>query len=561
MQRNRGWMWQKRRCPTHRQPLIALRCIKATQLHNLPHIPTTAQPHMNHNLYTHLRAGFPADLAATALETIDAGRATATYSWADLEQGSAQMANALLSLGVRVGDRVAVQTQKSVEAMMLYLGALRCGAVFVPLNTAYQAGEMSHFISDCTPSVVVCDAQAQPWLAPLCATLGEAQVVTLNADRSGSLMDLASNASREHAPVHSAAHDMAAILYTSGTTGRSKGALLSHHNLLSNAQTLKAHWGWQSSDVLIHVLPIFHVHGLFVAIHGALLAGAKMLWAAKFEPAQVLANLPRATVFMGVPTLYVRLLAEPTLTAELAKNMRVFVAGSAPLLAETFKSWQARTGHTIVERYGMSETVMLTSNPYLPEHGGAAARRAGTVGMPLPGVEARVVDEQGKALPQGEIGNIVVRGPNVFAAYLNLPEKTREEFTVDGFFKTGDVGSYSADGYLSIVGRSKDLIISGGYNVYPAEVEDYINALAGVAESALVGVPHPDFGEVGVAVVIAKTGAQLDAAVILAQLKTQLANFKVPKHCEVMTDLPRNAMGKVQKNLLRAQFAELFVKK
>lgn len=513
---------------------------------------------MNHNLFTHLRTGFSADLNAIAVETIDAGASPLCYTWADLEQGSAMMANAMTSLGLKKGDRVAVQTHKSVEAMMLYLAALRVGAVFVPLNTAYLAGEMAHFVTDCAPKLVVCDAAQEAGLQPLCAANKVPHLLTLNANRTGSFLTLAGQQASAHTPVQSAATDLAAILYTSGTTGRSKGALLSHRNLLSSAQTLKTHWGWRADDVLIHVLPIFHVHGLFVAIHGALLAGAKMLWAGKFEPAQVLAHMPRATVFMGVPTLYVRLLAESGLTLAAVQNMRLFVAGSAPLLAETFKAWQTRTGHTIVERYGMSETAMLTSNPYLPEHGGASARRAGTVGLPLPGVAVKVIGEQGELLPAGHIGNIVVRGPNVFAAYLNLPEKTKEEFTADGYFKTGDVGSFSADGYLSIVGRSKDLIISGGYNVYPAEVEDYINALPGVAESALVGVPHPDFGEVGVAVVIAQAGVELDAAVVLAQLKATLANFKVPKHCEMMADLPRNAMGKVQKNVLRAQFAGLF---
>jgi malonyl-CoA/methylmalonyl-CoA synthetase len=513
---------------------------------------------MTANLYTHLRVGFPKLLSATAVETIDAGDQPLFYTWSNLEQGSAMLANALRKLGVRKGDRVAVQTQKSVEAMMLYLASLRAGAVFVPLNTAYQAGEMAHFISDSKPTVVVCDASHQTWLKPLCTEYGVAHLVTLNADRTGNLLDLAAAQPRLFATVTSQPDDIAAILYTSGTTGRSKGALLSHNNLLSNARTLKAHWGWQPNDVLIHVLPIFHVHGLFVAIHGALLAGAKMLWAAKFEPSQVLANFPRSTVFMGVPTLYVRLLAESGLSKQAVGNMRIFIAGSAPLLAETFKEWQARTGHTIVERYGMSETVMLTSNPYA---GAAALRRAGTVGKPLPGVQVVVADEAGKPLPHGEIGNIVVKGPNVFTAYLNLPEKTKEEFTADGYFKTGDVGSYSADGYLSIVGRSKDLIISGGYNVYPAEIESYINDMPGVAESALVGVPHPDFGEVGVAVVVAKASSQLNAGLILAQLKTLVANFKVPKHCEIMVDLPRNAMSKVQKNVLRAQFADLFAKK
>ncbi len=516
---------------------------------------------MSHNLYTHLRASFPQSLTATAVETIDAGSAPLSYSWNDLEQGSAMLANALQALGVRRGDRVAVQTHKSVEAMMLYLATLRLGGVFVPLNTAYQAGEMAHFISDAKPTVVVCDSANEAWLKPLCDQHGVMHLVSLNANRTGSLLTLAATQPHSFTTVTSQADDIAAILYTSGTTGRSKGALLSHNNLLSNAQTLKAHWGWQASDVLIHVLPIFHVHGLFVAIHGALLAGAKMLWAAKFEPAQVLSHFSRATVFMGVPTLYVRLLAEASLTPAAVSKMRIFIAGSAPLLAETFKEWQSRTGHTIVERYGMSETVMLTSNPYHAIDGKPADRRAGTVGKPLPGVAVNVVDEAGKPLAQGEIGNIVVKGPNVFAAYLNLPEKTKEEFTADGYFKTGDVGSYSADGYLSIVGRSKDLIISGGYNVYPAEIEGYINDMAGVAESALVGVPHPDFGEVGVAVLVPKAGAVLDASAITAQLKALVANFKVPKHCAIMADLPRNAMGKVQKNLLRAQFADLFTKK
>ena len=517
---------------------------------------------MTSNLFTHLRSGFPKHLSAIAVETIDAGATPLFYSWQDLEQGSAMLANALCKLGVGKGDRVAVQTQKSVEAMMLYLACLRAGAVFVPLNTAYQAGEMAHFISDSKPVVVVCDAANDGWLTPLCTEHGLAQgktrVVTLNANRTGSLLDLAVLQSRTFDTVRSKASDIAAILYTSGTTGRSKGALLSHNNLLSNAQTLKVHWGWQSNDVLIHVLPVFHVHGLFVAIHGALLAGAKMLWAAKFEPSQVLMNLPRATVFMGVPTLYVRLLAEKELSPSVVKNMRIFIAGSAPLLAETFKEWQTRTGHTIVERYGMSETIMLTSNPY---NGEPSLRRAGTVGVPLPGVSVNVVDDIGKPLPQGEIGNIVVKGPNVFAAYLNLPEKTEEEFTADRYFKTGDVGSYSADGYLSIVGRSKDLIISGGYNVYPAEIEGYINDIVGVAESALIGVPHPDFGEVGVAVVVPKAGVTLDPQSILSQLKAQVANFKIPKHCDIVVDLPRNAMGKVQKNLLRTRFEHLFLKK
>jgi len=345
-------------------------------------------------------------------------------------------------------------------------------------------------------------------------------------------------------------------LYTSGTTGRSKGAMLSHGNLLSNAQVLKYYWGWQRGDVLIHALPIFHVHGLFVAIHGALLNGSKMLWMDRFEPRRAIALMAQATIFMGVPTLYTRMLSEPALDRKAAAGMRLFIAGSAPLLLDTFEAWQKRTGHTILERYGMSETLMLTSNPYLPNViGKPTARRGGTVGLPLPGLRLRIGGADGQVLPTGEVGGIEVSGPSVFSGYWRMPEKTAEEFTADGFFKTGDVGLIDAQGFVSIVGRSKDLYISGGYNVYPAEIEGFMNALPGVLETAIVGVPNPDFGEVGVAVVIAKPGAQLDATDLLAQLKTQVARFKVPKRCYVVAELPRNAMGKVQKNLLRARYA------
>jgi len=347
---------------------------------------------------------------------------------------------------------------------------------------------------------------------------------------------------------------VAVIIYTSGTTGRSKGAMLTHGNMLSNALVLKVYWGWRSAaqggDVLIHALPIFHVHGLFVAIHGALINGSKMIWLARFDPKRVVENLPRATVFMGVPTLYVRLLAEPGLTQAACGHMRLFISGSAPLLMDTFKAWQVRTGHIILERYGMSETIMLTSNPYQGE------RRGGTVGAPLPGVSLRVVDERNAPVAADEIGDIQVKGPNVFAGYWRMPEKTSAEFTPDSFFKTGDVGKQDADGYVTIVGRSKDLIISGGYNVYPAELESFVNDLPGVAESAVVGVPHPDFGEVGVVVVVPRAGAKVESADILAQLKASVANYKVPKQCFVVPELPRNAMGKVQKNLLRQQYAD-----
>ena len=516
----------------------------------------------NDNLFAALRAAFPADLDSVAVET-DGGLA---YSWRDLDRASAMIANLLQSLDIPrdptgVPPRVAVQVEKSVEAVLLYLGALRAGFVFLPLNTAYQSAEIEYFVGNAKPAVVVCTGRNFPWVSQLAFQAGTRHVFTLNDDRSGSLLERAAHCSDVQTPARRGLDDLAAILYTSGTTGRSKGAMLSHGNLLSNAVMLKEYWGWQPGDVLIHALPIFHVHGLFVAIHGALLNGSRMLWHGKFDPKAVIADLPRATVFMGVPTLYVRMLNEAALTQAQAAHMRLFISGSAPLLIETFNDWKTRTGHTILERYGMSETIMLTSNPYMPDarYGNQAERRGGTVGFPLPGVSLRVQDEAGQSLPAGEIGGIQVKGPNVFAGYWQMPEKTAEEFTADGFFRTGDVGQQDARGYVTIVGRSKDLIISGGYNVYPAEIEGYLNDMPGVAESAIVGVPHPDFGEVGVAVVIAKPGAGLSPEQLLADLKAKLANFKIPKRCFIEAELPRNTMGKVQKNLLRDRYKTLFV--
>ena len=505
----------------------------------------------NDNLFSALRAAFPHDLDAAAVET-DGGL---VYSWRDLERATAMIANLLVSLRLPAGSRIAVQVEKSVEAMLLYLATLRAGHVFLPLNTAYQSAEIEYFIGDAEPAVVVCSSKNFGWVSKIAFKAGTAHVFTLDDDRTGSLLERAAHHSDRHQVVPMGQDDLAAILYTSGTTGRSKGAMLTHGNLLSNARVLKDFWGWQPGDVLIHALPIFHVHGLFVAIHGALINGSKMLWLAKFDPKRVIAAMPRATVFMGVPTLYVRMLAEPSLDREAVRHMRLFIAGSAPLLVETFAQWQQRTGHTILERYGMSETVMLTSNPCDSTLG---ERRAGTVGFALPGVGLRVCGEGGDELATGHIGGIQVKGPNVFRGYWRMPEKTREEFTADGWFKTGDVGKIDERGYVHIVGRSKDLIISGGYNVYPAEIEGYINEMPGVAESALVGVPHPDFGEVGIAVVIPKPGARIDAGEIVAGLKSRLANFKIPKHCFVVDELPRNAMGKVQKNLLREQHKALF---
>lgn len=508
------------------------------------------------NLFAALRAQFPADLDATAVET-DNGL---FYTWRDLDHATARMANLLASLSLPAGARVAVQVEKSVEAMVLYLATLRAGYVFLPLNTAYQSAEIEYFIGNAEPSVVVCSAANFGWVSKIAFKAGTAHVFTLNDDRTGSLLERAAHFGDQHEVAPCSADDLAAILYTSGTTGRSKGAMLSHGNMLSNAVMLKDYWGWKPGDVLIHALPIFHVHGLFVAIHGALINGSKMIWLSKFDPKLVIRKMPEVTVFMGVPTLYVRLLADPGLTREAASHMRLFIAGSAPLLIETFKEWQDRTGHTILERYGMSETIMLTSNPYTADdrHSGQAERRGGTVGFPLPGVSLRVQSDEGAALPVGEIGGIQVKGPNVFKGYWRMPEKTAEEFTADGYFKTGDVGKVDERGYVTIVGRAKDLIISGGYNVYPAEIESYINEMPGVAESALVGVPHPDFGEVGVAVVIAKPGAPVEATQVITTLKSQLANFKIPKQCFVVPELPRNTMGKVQKNLLRDQYKTLF---
>ena len=515
----------------------------------------------NHNLFCALRAGFPADLDSIAFET-DGGLC---YSWKDVERATAMMANLLQQLQLEPGARVAVQVEKSVEAAMLYLATLRAGYVFLPLNTAYQSAEIEYFVENAEPAVVVCSSKNFGWVSPIAFKAGAKAVYTLDDDRTGSLLERAAHCSDAHEPAVRAADDLAAILYTSGTTGRSKGAMLTHDNLLSNAVVLKDYWGWRSQkdggDVLVHALPIFHVHGLFVALHGALINGSKMIWLHKFDPKVAIAKFAQATVFMGVPTLYVRMLGEASLTRQACSRMRLFISGSAPLLIETFRDWQERTGHTILERYGMSETAMLTSNPYRADarFAGQSERRGGTVGFPLPGVGVRVRGE-GVDLPCGQIGGIEVRGPNVFKGYWRMPEKTREDFTADGWFKTGDVGQIDERGYITIVGRSKDLIISGGYNVYPAEIEGYINDLPGVAESALVGVAHLDFGEVGVAVVTLKPGASLTGEDVIAALKSRLANFKIPKRCFVVAELPRNTMGKVQKNLLREQHKTLFAR-
>lgn len=505
----------------------------------------------NANLYAVLESGFPSDRTQVAIETPDM-----RYTWDDIDQISARLANLLQALNVPAGSRVAVQVEKSPEALFLYLATLRAGLIYIPLNTAYRESEIAYFLGDAEPAVVVCSSKNVSWIEDLAQKAGTAHIYTLDDDRTGTLLEAAATYAPTYETVVRDVDDMAAILYTSGTTGRSKGAMLSHGNLSSNAQVLHQYWGWTSEDVLLHMLPIFHVHGLFVASHGALLAGARMIWLPKLDMDQALHYLPRCTVMMGVPTYYVRLLSDSRFNKDVCQNMRLFVSGSAPLLMETFNEFRDRTGQTILERYGMSETVMLTSNPYDPAQG---ERLGGTVGKALPGVQVRVVDDSEQKVGIGEIGHVHVRGPNVFSGYWRMPEKTREEFTSDGWFRTGDVGRFGAEGggvaipddYLSIVGRSKDLIISGGYNVYPKEIELIIDEMAGVLESAVIGVPHPDFGEAVVAVVVAREGAVLETAVMQAELKARIANFKVPKQLHVVDELPRNAMGKVQKNVLR----------
>ena len=484
------------------------------------------------------------------------------YSHGDSAARSAQYANALLELGVEPGDRVAVQAAKSAELIFLYLGCLRIGAVYLPLNTAYTLPELEYFIADAAPRVVVCPPQRLAAVLPLAQRLGVAHVATLGDGpgdgtggvAAGSLAERADRQDRDCFDVECEVDSLAAILYTSGTTGRSKGAMLTHGNLASNAYCLKASWRYTADDVLLHALPLFHIHGLFVAVNVTLAAGASLLLLPAFEPDRVFEQLPAATVLMGVPTFYVRLLQDPRLSREATAHMRLFISGSAPLLAETHREWAARTGHAILERYGMTETGMNTSNPYGGE------RVPGTVGRPLPGVALRIVDlDSGVLVAAGAVGMIEVKGPNVFAGYWRMPDKTRAEFRDDGFFVTGDVGHIDERGYLHIVGRGKDLIITGGYNVYPREIEAELDALPGVAESAVIGLPHPDFGE-GVTAVIVATAQQPppDEAAVIASLRERLAGYKCPKRVLVVPELPRNAMGKVQKNLLRDQYSNLY---
>jgi len=502
---------------------------------------------MTNHLFAQIRAAMPAS-DKVFLETADG----TTFTYGDILALSGRYATVLAGLGVEPGDRVAVQIEKSAEALILYLATVRAGAVFLPLNTAYTPAEVAYFVGDAEPKLVVCDPSRREALTGIAGDAG-AQLVTMDGAGEGLLKEKAPNADPEFADVARGADDLAAILYTSGTTGRSKGAMLSHENLASNARTLKDYWRFTGEDVLLHALPIFHTHGLFVATNTLLEAGGSMLFLPKFDLDKVLELLPRATSMMGVPTFYTRLLGSDRFTRELVAHMRLFISGSAPLSAEVHREFSARTGHAILERYGMTETNMNTSNPYDGD------RRAGTVGFPLPGVELRIAEaDSGTVLSQGEIGIIEVKGDNVFKGYWRMPEKTAEEFRADGYFITGDMGVVDERGYVSIVGRSKDLIITGGFNVYPAEVEALIDELPGVAESAVIGVPHPDFGEGVVAVVAPKADAKLDEAQIVADLAERLAKFKQPKRVHVMPALPRNTMGKIQKNVLRETFAADF---
>ncbi len=498
---------------------------------------------MNRNLFARLAEGFPADRGQPVIETPE-GEAT---SFAALLDRAGRMATLLRAAGVAPGDRVAAQVEKSVEAVALYLATLQAGAVWVPLNTAYTPAELGYFVGDAEPRVLVCDPDAEEALAPVAAGV-RAALYTLGADGGGRLADEARTLPSERAAAARAGEDTAAILYTSGTTGRSKGAMLSHDNLWSNVATLHWLWGFRPGDVLIHALPLYHTHGLFVALNLMLMNGGRLIMMPRFDAEVVVELMGRATVLMGVPTFYTRLLASPRLTREACAGMRLFVSGSAPLLASTHEAFEARTGHRVLERYGMTETGMNTSNPLDGE------RRPGSVGKALPGVSLRVATRDGAAVPAGEIGGLEVKGPNVFTGYWRNPEKTREAFRPDGWFATGDLASIGADGYVTIVGRDRDLIITGGLNVYPREVEEALDTLPGVVESAVIGAPHPDLGE-GVVAVLVVSG---DPGDVTAALRGRLAGFKLPKRVEVVEALPRNAMGKVEKAALRERFREVF---
>jgi malonyl-CoA/methylmalonyl-CoA synthetase len=502
----------------------------------------------NCNLYSLFQSRFPENRNEVFL-----AHSRINISFADIEHFSAKLGAILQTLDVFKGDRVMVQIEKSPENVMLYLACLRIGAVFVPLNTAYTASEVAYFLEDADPKMFICDPANEATIGEICKSNTSTTILTLGNKGNGTLIDKMSSEQQGSTVVWCDSDDLASIIYTSGTTGRSKGAMITHGNLTSNALALHKYWEWEPGDVLIHALPIFHIHGLFVALHCALLNASKVLFHERFEVNKIIQDLPAASVFMGVPTFYTRLLASPNFNKGVCRSIRLFISGSAPLLFETFSEFKERTNHSILERYGMTEAGMITSNPYK-----LSQRIPNTVGYTLPGISARISDTKGKKLSPGEIGVLEISGPNVFTGYWQMQEKTAEEFREDGYFITGDMATMERDGRISIVGRLKDLVISGGYNVYPKEIELIIDKLFGVKESTVIGVPHPDFGEAVVAVVVEDDGENISEASIKSQLVNTLAKFKHPKKIFYTKALPRNTMGKVQKNLLREIYAETF---
>ena len=505
-------------------------------------------PDPDFNLYTHFQQQF----VVRANKELLCTEKNVSYCYADIDRASARIANLLSDAGAIPGDRLSAQVEKSPEALCLYLACLRGGFVFHPLNTAFQATELEFFLTDAQPSVIVCDPANEATIRPLAENAGVSILFTMDAEGNGSLSAESQSISVDFNTVQRDKDDLAALLYSSGTTGVPKGIMLTHDNLLSNIEALVNAWAISEEDRLLHALPIFHVHGLFVAIGCVLSSGASMRWLPAYDAGQVIEFLPECTVMMGVPTYYSRLLEREDLSTDSCMSMRIFISGSAPLLEETFVDFEARTGHRILERYGMTETNMITSNPL------NGLRKPGTVGLPLPGVIVRVTDDAGDILPTNEIGNLQVRGRNVFLGYWNLPEKTAEDWTRDGFFNTGDQGRLDADGYVSIIGRVKDMLITGGLNVYPQEIERFIDDLPGVKESAVIGVPHPDFGEAVIAIVVSEDDAAPSEDDVTRAAKQNLANYKVPKRVVFIKELPRNAMGKIQKGSLRETYRRMF---
>ena len=504
----------------------------------------------NNNLYLFFKSYFPDNLNNVFLQ-----HERGEISFFELDESSAKMAAVLRSITIKKGDRVVAQVEKSPEAVLLYLACLRVGAIFVPLNTAYTIKEVEYFLGDAQPALFVCDVADEEGLRGVSNAYNISTVMTLSNNGEGSLIEALSTISADVTIESMGDDDVAAMLYTSGTTGRSKGAMITTKNLMSNVSVLHKYWAFEPDDVILHCLPIFHAHGLFVALHCALMNGSKVLFHTHFNADKVIDDLPNATVMMGVPTFYVRLLDNNAFNKSLVRNIRLFIAGSAPLLAETFTAFEERTGHKVLERYGMTEALMITSNPYDGD------RVAGSVGFALPKISSRVVDVDGRELPRGEVGVLEIKGPNVFPGYWKMPEKTAEEFRDDGFFITGDLATMDEENRISIVGREKDLIISGGYNVYPKEIESCIDDVSQVKESAVFGVSHADFGEGVTAVIVLNESEKLDEQELRNHLNENLAKFKQPKGVFFVSELPRNTMGKVQKNILREQYANTYSSK